>query len=469
MNRKLVLAVSLVVVVAAVATTAIVLWPSISKKAGSTQTDKTSSEDEKVDESKRFGFESLKINGTYVSTDVFSQEYEAFYNKYKTNGEMLQKTDEERNDIFLDKLIEKVVLEDYFANKSGVKVTDEEVDTYVKKYVAPRYSDNEEQASYFEVMGFANEADMKNNIKDYLLKQQVYYTAAQKFGVTITDEERKQKYEEHKISNKKVDIKNILIKIDDKRTKEQAQELANTIYTKLKNGEDFGKLAKEYSDDSDSKDNGGQKKNVLSGNSETDYDNAVFNAKDGQLLEPIYLAKGYEIVYVDKSINFYHPENELVETVIVEKFLNDEKYKQWYESIKKDYKVEITNPAFNAYKAYNNKNYEEAGKLYQEAYSKTKDLTYIDRACDSYSLSQNWTELIKVSKIGYKAQSDNVLYYVYEAKGIYKSGNTEEGLKKMKEAESKANAKDSVYILGVISNTYNELGLADEAARLNAK
>lgn len=467
MNRKLVLAVSLVVVAAAITTTA-VLWPSITKRTGSTQTAKATDGNEKVDESKKFGFESLKINGTYVSTDVFSKEYEAFYNKYKTNGEMLQKTDEERNDIFLDKLIEKVVLEDYFANKSGVKVTDEEVDTYVKKYVAPRYSDNEEQASYFEVMGFENEAAMKNSIKDYLLKQQVYYAAAQEYGITITDEERKEKYEDHKINNKKANIKNILIKIDDKRTKDQAQELANTIYTRLKNGEDFGKLAKEFSDDTDSKDNGGQKK-VLSGNSSEDYDNAVFNAKDGQLLEPIYLAKGYEIVYVDKVINFYHPENELVETVIVEKFLNDDKYKQWYESIKKDYKIEITSPTFNAYKAYKNKNYEEAGKLYQEAYSKTKDINYIDRACDSYSLSQNWTELIKVSKIGYKAQSDNVLYYVYEAKGIYKSGNTEEGLKKMKEAESKAKAKDSVYYLSVISNTYNELGLTDEAARLNAK
>lgn len=254
MKKKILLAVALVVVVAAAVSA--VVWGPFFKKGG----DNVNSTSAKVDESKQFGFETLKINGAYVNTALFNEQYNAFYEKYKNNAEMLQKTDEERNDMFLDQLIEKVVMDDYFANKSNVKVSDEEVNAYVAKYVAPRYSGSEEQTTYFQSMGFANEEDMKNTIKDYLLKQQVYYAAATKAGLTLTDKERKDAYEEHKSYNKKVDLRNILVAINDKRTKEQAQELANTVYTKLKNGESFEALAKQYSDDSESKENGGQKK-----------------------------------------------------------------------------------------------------------------------------------------------------------------------------------------------------------------
>ncbi|OPZ90153.1 MAG: Foldase protein PrsA 3 precursor [Firmicutes bacterium ADurb.Bin419] len=456
MKKKILLAVAIVVVVAAA-----VLIPTFLKKGGTG----SNNTDETIDETKQFGFEALKINGTYVSTDVFSEEYNNFYQKYKNDARMLQTDNEERNDIFLEELIETLVMDDYFFNKSGVTVSDEEVESYVSKYVTPRYADEDEQTTYFEAMGFLNEEDMKNNIRDYLIKQQIYFEAAKKAGLTLTDEEREEAYTEHKTFNKKLQIRNILIAINDKRTKEQAQELANTVYTKLKNGESFETLAKQYSDDSESKDNGGLKKNVLPGFSETDFDDAVFTAEVGQLLEPIYLAKGFEMVKVEKSTDFSHPEDEFSETVLVEKFLNSEKYDEWYEEIKKGYQIEITDPAFNAYKALKAEKYDEAAKFYEAAYAKTDDLGYMYRACETYVLGENWAELIRASKIGYKAESDNVLYYIFEAKGEYKSGNKDEGLKKMQAAQKMA--KNDVYFLGVIKNTYEELGLKDEAAKIN--
>lgn len=454
MKKKVLLAVAIVVVVAAA-----VLIPTFLKREGA--------DDKTIDESKQFGFEALKISDTYVSLDVFLEHYNKFYQKYKNNAEMLQKNDEERNDIFIEQLIETLVMDDYFFNKSGVKVSDDEVNTYVSKYVTPRYSDTDEQSAYYQTMGFLNEEDMKKNIKDYLLKQQVYYAAATKSGVTLTEEERKEAYERHTSNNKKVQLRNILISINDKRTKEEAQELANTVYTKLKNGESFEVLTKEYSDDSESKENGGLKKNVLPGFNETDFDNSVFKAEVGQLLEPIYLAKGFEIVKIEKITDFSHPENEFSETVLVEKFLNSESYDEWYEEIKKDYKIEITDPAFNAYKALKDKKYDESAKYYEAAYEKTGDIGYLYRACETYSIGENWTELKRVSKIGYKTEPNNVLYYVFEAKGIYMSGNKEEGLKRMVSAQKMAKGhKDGNYFLGVIKNTYEELGLKDEASKI---
>lgn len=458
MKKKILLAVVLILAVAAVVT-AVVLGPKFFKDGQKTD------ESENVSESAKFGFEALKINGEYISADVFNEEYRLFYEKYKNNGEMIQKTDEERYDILLDEITNKFVLEDYFENKANVKVSDEEVEDYVAKYVKPRYSNSEEQSAYFQRMGFADEVDMKKNIEDYLIKQQVYFDAATKYGITLTGEESNEAYQIHKQHNIKVDIKNILIAINDSRTKEQAEEIAKNVYSKLKEGESFEELVLQYSEDSESKENGGKKENVTQGYNGADFDKVVFSAKEGQLLEPIYLTKGYEIIYIQKVRDFTHPQEEYSETVLVEKFLNSEKYDEWLESIKKDYQIEITAPQYKAFRAYKNKNYEEAGLLYQQAYEKTKDPTYIDRACETYSLAENWAELIKVSQIGYKARPENVLYYIHEAKGVYKSGNQEEGLKKMQAATSKA--KDSVYNLGVIRNTYEELGLSEEAEKIN--
>ena len=457
MKKKNILAVSIVVAVA-IAVTAIVLTTKNSKN------EKQADNFENMSEIEKLGFEALKINGTYVSTDIFNEEYNKFYQKYKNNADMIRKTDEERYELVLEQIINRIILEDYFENKANVTVSDDEVEAYVEKYVKPRYSTSEEQAEYFHKMGFADEEDMKKNIKDYLLKQQVYFDAAKKYGVTLTDEERNEAYQRHVIQNRKADIKSILIAINENRTKEQAEEIANTVYSKLKAGESFEELAKQYSDDSESKENGGQKKDITAGYNEDEFDNAVFSAKEGQLLEPIYLAKGYEIVYVEKIKDFTHPEEEYSEIVLVEKFLNSEKYKEWLESIKKEYNIEITGPSFNAFKAFKNENYNEAGMLYMQTYERTKNIGYIDRACEAYSLAENWPELIKASQVGYKDRPDYVLYYIYEAKGIYKSGDQKEGLKKMKKAQEKA--KDSVYYLGVIRDIYEELGLKEEAEKI---
>lgn len=456
MNKKILLPVTLIIAVAAVVLT-VVFISSSSKK------DKETDDVEYKSTIEKLGFEALKINGTYVSPDVFRDEYLKFYEKYKNHGEMTRKTDEERYDILLEQIIDKIVLEDYFENKANVTVSDDEVEAYVERYVSPRYSNAQEQTAYFQRMGFADEEDMKKNIADYLIKQEVYSDAAKKYGVTLTDEERKEAYQKHRTHNIKVDIKNILIAINDQRTKEQAEEIANTVYSKLLAGESFEELVKEYSDDTTSKENGGQKKDITAGYNGKEFDEAVFNAEEGQLLEPIALSKGYEIVYVEKVKDLTHPEEDYSEIVLVEKFLNSEEYDKWLESIKKDYDIEITGPSFRAFRAFNEGNYNEAGMLYQQAYERAKVLNFIDRAIEAYSLAENWPELIKVCQIGYKDRPDNLLYYIHEAKGIYKNGDQKEGLKKMKAAKSKA--KDDVFYLGIIRNIYEELGLSDEAEK----
>lgn len=95
-----------------------------------------------LDESKPFGFEALKFNGSYVSTDIMIEERNNFYERWKRNATVQRMSEEERNDMLLDQIIERLVLEDYIFNKSGEKATESEVDDYIKRFIEPRYSDS---------------------------------------------------------------------------------------------------------------------------------------------------------------------------------------------------------------------------------------------------------------------------------------------------------------------------------------
>jgi len=43
--------------------------------------------------------------------------------------------DHERNDMLLDQVIERLLLEDYVNNKSGVTATDSEVEDYINRFI----------------------------------------------------------------------------------------------------------------------------------------------------------------------------------------------------------------------------------------------------------------------------------------------------------------------------------------------
>jgi len=71
MKKKIILATSLVVVIAIAVTAAVLTVKNL----------KNEKEDDifkNMSEIERLGYEALKINGTYVSTDVFREEYNKF-------------------------------------------------------------------------------------------------------------------------------------------------------------------------------------------------------------------------------------------------------------------------------------------------------------------------------------------------------------------------------------------------------
>ncbi|HEX9061854.1 MAG TPA: peptidylprolyl isomerase, partial [Clostridia bacterium] len=304
-------------------------------------------------------------------------EYNKFYLKYRNNSKMMYKTDEEINDMVLDEVINRAVIEDYLYNKSGQKVSKEEASQYFEKYIKPSVAINGgEELGADAQLDYKTDDDRKKEAEEFLLKLKVIPGIAKEYGIDVSSDELDTKYNESKIKSTFLTAQHILISTTN-RKKEEALSLANDIYDKLSKGGSFEELAKKYSDDKTTKDSGGGLGKIgdfLMG--KQFYESVVSNAQPKTLMKPTVTEKGVEIVYVSDVIRLYHPKDEYRNILIVGKFSVSDKLKDWTEKLKKESKIEILDPALNAYRLYKSGDYAKAAEEYSKAYKKYGSSTY---------------------------------------------------------------------------------------------
>lgn len=96
-------------------------------------------------------------------------------------------------------------------------------------------------------------------------------------------------------------IRHILIAVPenaDEKTRQQALAKAREIRQRLLAGEDFAKLAREYSDDPGSKAKGGDLGFVRRGVLEKHFEKVAFSLPEGEISEPVETPFGYHIIQV---------------------------------------------------------------------------------------------------------------------------------------------------------------------------
>ncbi|MDQ8953876.1 SurA N-terminal domain-containing protein [Acinetobacter rudis] len=120
-------------------------------------------------------------------------------------------------------------------------------------------------------------------------------------AVAVSEDELKLAYAqlvEKNQKNAQLDVKQILIGTES-RTPEQAQALANEVYTKIKAGMSFADAAKQYSDDPVSKSKGGEI-SYAEGSFGSEFDAAV-KASKGQVLKPVKTQFGYHLILANSA------------------------------------------------------------------------------------------------------------------------------------------------------------------------
>ncbi len=214
------------------------------------------------------GQDALEVNGQLVSADLFRDEQNVLFLRYRGDASMQQKTEEELNDMVLQSVLEKTLTDDFFCNSSGHKATSREIDEYYDKYVKPsRDARAAEESGLNEGLDYKTEADTKKDIEVYLLKLKSIPALAQEYGIALTDEEFEEGYAEYTRQYKDTpefihprdEYRNMLLlqkfsqsdKLDPwvEKLKGSAKikilDPALNAYTLYKNGE-YAKAAQEY-------------------------------------------------------------------------------------------------------------------------------------------------------------------------------------------------------------------------------
>lgn len=149
----------------------------------------------------------------------------------------------------------------------------------------------------------ANWEDYKEQLKRRILTQRVIQ---QEVGPTvkISNDEIQKYYEAHKsefVKPEEVDISGIFLSTENKSPQEVAaiKEKAQALEKRIKAGEDFGALAKRFSEDTAASQEG-ELGEFKRGEMTPDIENAVFPLKRGDSTDVMTVANGFEIFHVNQ-------------------------------------------------------------------------------------------------------------------------------------------------------------------------
>lgn len=235
----------------------------------------------------------------------------------------------------LDSLIVLNVLENY-GDKNNFKVTQKEIDDAYQKIVKsyPSESDFEKDLVAKKI----SKDFLMDQVSSQVLRDKIYADVTK--NITISDAEVKKYYDDNKETLFKVpeqiQVSHILIKFNvpegqelTEQLKKEANDKIKAVQEKLKSGEDFAALAKSYSEDTASKENGGDIGFISAGQTIKEFEDAAFALKVGEVSDIVETTFGYHLIKAtDHKDEYIKDFNEVTDT-IKSYLLNGKQIGEW--------------------------------------------------------------------------------------------------------------------------------------------
>jgi peptidyl-prolyl cis-trans isomerase C len=244
------------------------------------------------------------VNGTVITQDELDSQMNMVVDRLQASGRFpdVSQLEEIRGQV-LENLIARELLYQE-SQKKGIKISEEEVNEQLVS-LKGQFPNEEEFNKALKRMNLT-EASIKEKLaRDLSLKKLIDHEVAPK--VKLSDMDIRAFYENNPETFKqpeRVKASHILVKVDpkaDASQKAEAQKKIDLVQAKLQKGEDFGALAKEYSE-GPSGPKGGELGYFTRGQMVKPFEDAAFAMKPGEVSGKVETRFGYHLIKVtDKT------------------------------------------------------------------------------------------------------------------------------------------------------------------------
>jgi foldase protein PrsA len=223
------------------------------------------------------------------------------------------------------------------AEELGVEVTEKEVDARIDQVRKESFGGDEAKLqAQIKQQGYTEDT-FRDAVESDLLADKIYDDVTK--GIAVPAAEAQKYYNQNKSTYEvpeSREVRHILVKKKDR---------ADEIYDELKSGADFAALAKRYSLDTGSKEDGG-KLTITRGQTVGPFDTTAFLLPEGSISRPVKTEFGYHVI---QALSAVKPAQTTpfadVKASITKQLLDDKKSKavtSWLTAVQKEYDDKVS-------------------------------------------------------------------------------------------------------------------------------
>jgi len=284
------------------------------------------------------------VNDEIITQSEIDRILYPIYLRYKDiyNGKELDKKLNEATNEILNQLIDdKVLLSE--ARKQGILVSEEEIEYRVENLKSSLPAEE----SLEDILKRQNLTinDIRKQVKEQIMVERLLDMEIRR-RIQILPQEAEIFYQNHLDEFKEEEqvlVSGILIRTKGERTKEQNLSLAVNLLHRLKKGEDFFAIAKNYSEGTNAE-QGGDMGYVRKGQMIDEIDKALFKLGIGDISDLVETPLGYYIFKVydkkkERTLPLSDARTQIIDAIYREKA--EVKYGEWIKTLKKDAFISI--------------------------------------------------------------------------------------------------------------------------------
>jgi len=229
-------------------------------------------------------------------------DFDNFYREKKTGTSALYKTEtvvakvgsEEVTADELSKALESLSVKQRFSYLSSPERLNDFLESYINQMLLYKEAQRK---------GFESREDIRENLEKYKRQLLIQSIAQDVTNKKFDEDEIKEYYRENRENFEQVKLSQIFIKADPngKPSTDEARAKAELITKRLRSGERFEDLVKQFSDDPKSKKKGGDLGYVSRGRLPIEVESEIFNLKEGETSDPIETQNGFHIIKVTEG------------------------------------------------------------------------------------------------------------------------------------------------------------------------